>query len=129
MGHTEKPSLKTEKSNHSIQESAQNRKEPLKVAVIGLTHTHVHWILGREEQGDIEIVGIVEPNRALAKRYAEQHGYSMDIVFDSMEALYEKVRPEAVTAFNPIYGHLEVVAFFAPKGVHIMGKGSTARGS
>nr|WP_286942245.1 Gfo/Idh/MocA family oxidoreductase [Allomuricauda sp.] len=120
MGHTEKPSLKTEKSNHSIQESAQNRKEPLKVAVIGLTHTHVHWILGREEQGDIEIVGIVEPNRALAKRYAEQHGYSMDIVFDSMEALYEKVRPEAVTAFNPIYGHLEVVAFFAPKGVHIM---------
>ena len=94
--------------------------EPLKVAVIGLTHTHVHWILGREKLGDIEIVGIVEPNRALAIQYSEQHGYSMDLVYDSMEALYDAVKPEAVTAFNDIFGHLEVVQFFAPKGVHIM---------
>ena len=93
---------------------------PLKVAVIGLVHTHVHWILGREKWGDIEIVGIVEPNRELAQRYSEQHGYSMDIVFDSMDALYEQVKPEAVTAFNTIYDHLEVVRFFAPKGVHVM---------
>lgn len=94
--------------------------EPLKVAVIGLTHTHVHWILGREKWGDIEIVGIVEPNRNLAEQYGKRHGYSMDLVYDSMEALYEKVKPQAVTAFNDIFGHLEVVEFFAPKGVHIM---------
>ncbi|MEM8998699.1 MAG: Gfo/Idh/MocA family oxidoreductase [Bacteroidota bacterium] len=94
--------------------------EPLRVAVIGLVHTHVHWILGREKWGDIEIVGIVEPNRELAQKYSKQHGYSMDIVFDTMEALYAKVKPEAVTAFNTIYGHLEVVEFFAPKGIHIM---------
>jgi hypothetical protein len=30
----------------------------------GLTHTHVHWILGRGDRGDIEIVGIAEANRA-----------------------------------------------------------------
>lgn len=93
---------------------------PLKVAVIGLTHTHVHWILGREKWGDIEIVGIVEPNRDLAAQYSKQHGYSMDLVHDTMEALYEHVRPQAVTAFNDIYGHLEVVEFFAPKGIDIM---------
>jgi len=93
---------------------------PLKVAVIGLTHTHVHWILGREKWGDIEIVGIVEPNTDLATQYAQQHGYSMELVHDSMEALYEHVKPEAVTAFNDIYGHLEVVEFFAPRGVDIM---------
>ncbi len=96
------------------------QNEPLKVAVIGLVHTHVHWILGREEQGDISIVGIVEPNRELAKKYSEQHGYPMDLVYGSMEELYAHVKPEAVTAFNTIYGHLEVVEFFAPKGVHIM---------
>ena len=95
-------------------------ESPLKVAVIGLVHTHVHWILGREALGDIEIVGIVEPNRELAQQYSDQHGYSMAIVFDSMEELYANVQPEAVTAFNTIYGHLEVVEFFAPKGVHIM---------
>lgn len=94
--------------------------EPLKVAVIGLTHTHVHWILGREKWGDIEIVGIVESNRDLADQYSKQHGYSMDLVYPTMEALYTVVKPEAVTAFNDIYGHLQVVEFFAPKGVHIM---------
>lgn len=52
------------------------QEAPLKVAVIGLTHTHVHWILGREDRGDIEIVGIVEANEDLAQRYTKQHGLS-----------------------------------------------------
>ncbi len=110
-----------DRSTSSInKDSVYPQGAPLKVAVIGLVHTHVHWILGREKIGDIEIVGIVEPNRELAQQYSEQHGYSMDIVFDSMQDLYATVQPEAVTAFNTIYGHLEVVEFFAPKGVHIM---------
>ena len=96
------------------------QEAPLKVAVIGLTHTHVHWILGRPDRGDIEIVGIVEPNRDLAQRYAQQHGYSMDIVFDDMATLVAKTKPQAVTAFGTIYDHLQVVEFFAPRGIHVM---------
>lgn len=93
---------------------------PLRVGVIGLVHTHVHWILGRENRGDIEIVGIAEPNRELAQRYAEQHGYSMDIVYPTIEEMLEKTKPEAVLAFNTIYGHLEAVEKCAPKGIHVM---------
>ena len=96
------------------------QEDPVKVAVIGLTHTHVHWILGRPDRGNIEIVGIVEPNRDLAQRYAEQHGYSMDIVFDDMETLVAQTQPQAVTAFGTIYDHLKVVEFFAPRGIHVM---------
>jgi predicted dehydrogenase len=99
---------------------AQEQNPPVKVAVIGLTHTHVHWILGREDRGDIEIVGIVEPNTDLAERYTKQHGFSMDIVYPTMDALMEIVKPEAVTAFGTIYDHLSVVEFFAPKGIHVM---------
>ncbi|OEK06430.1 Gfo/Idh/MocA family protein [Roseivirga misakiensis] len=98
----------------------QSKADPVKVAVIGLTHTHVHWILGREDLGDIEIIGIVEPNKDLASRYAKQHGYSMDMVYESMEALMANKSPEAVTAFGTIYDHLAVVEFFAPKGIHVM---------
>ena len=83
-------------------------------------HTHVHWILGREKVGDIEIVGIVEPNRDLAERYSKQHGYSMDIVYETIEEMVEAQKPEAVTAFNTIYDHLEVVEYCAPRGVHVM---------
>jgi len=102
------------------QMQGQEKQKPIQVAVIGLTHTHVHWILGREDRGDIEIIGIVESNRDLAQRYADQHGYSMDIVYDSMEGLMENQSPEAVTAFGTIYDHLSVVEFFAPKGIHVM---------
>lgn len=94
--------------------------ETLKVGVVGLVHTHVHWILGREKIGDIEIVGIVESNRDLAKRYSEQHGYSMDIVYNTIEEMVEATSPEAITAFNTIYDHLSVVEYCAPKGIHVM---------
>ena len=92
----------------------------LRVGVVGLTHTHVHWILGREDKGDIKIVGIVEPNRELAERYSKQHGYSMDIVFNTMEEMIAATKPEAVTAFGTIYEHLKVVEIAAPKGIHVM---------
>jgi predicted dehydrogenase len=97
--------------------SAQN---PLKVGVVGLTHTHVHWILGRAKADDIQIVGIVEPNRALAERYAQRHGYSMDLVFKTIEEMVAKTQPEAVTAFNAINEHLGTVEFCAPRGIHVM---------
>lgn len=96
------------------------QQAPLRVGVVGLTHTHVHWILGGEVPNNIEIVGIVEPDRALAERYAEQHGYSMSLVFDDMEAMIAAAKPEAVTAFGTIYEHLEVVEIAAPKGIHVM---------
>lgn len=120
LGCKDKPTPQHEVSNDQKETERYYEGEPLKVAVIGLVHTHVHWILGREKWGDIEIVGIVEPNSELAQAYSEQHGYSMDLVFDTMEELYAATKPEAVTAFNTIYDHLEVVEFFAPKRVHIM---------
>lgn len=96
------------------------QQAPLNVGIVGLTHTHVHWILGREDFGDIKIVGIVEPNRDLAERYAEQHGYSMEIVFNTMEEMIAATQPQAVTAFGTIYEHLHVVEIAAPKGIHVM---------
>ena len=99
--------------------NAQTEK-PLRIGVVGLVHTHVHWILGREDRGDIEIVGIAEPNRELAERYARQHGYSMAIVFDSIEEMLDKTKPEAVTDFGRIYDHLRTVEVCAPRGIHVM---------
>lgn len=104
----------------SVPDLSAQSDAPLRVGVVGLTHSHVHWILGRPDRGDIEIVGIVESNRELAQRFADQHGYSMDIVFNTMEALIAQTQPEAVTAFGSIYEHLEVVETCAPLGIHVM---------
>lgn len=93
---------------------------PLKIAVIGLTHTHVHWIFESEKRGDIEIIGIVEPNRELAERYARQHGFSPGRIYPGTAALLAEQKPEAVAAFGTIYDHLGVVETFAPLGIHVM---------
>ena len=108
------------KADAGLYTNTPDPEQPLRVGVVGLVHTHVHWILGREDRGDIEIVGIVEPNRDLARQYSEQHGYSMDMVYDSLEEMVEAVKPEAVTAFNTIFDHLEVVEYCAPRGIHVM---------
>lgn len=94
--------------------------KPLKIGVVGLTHTHVHWLFGSAKRGDISIEGIVEPNRALAQRYMDQYSLSMDIVYNTMQELVNAKKIEAVTAFGTIYDHLSVVEFFAPKGIHVM---------
>ena len=96
------------------------QNKPLKVGVIGLTHTHVHWILGRPADDKVVIVGIVETNEDLARRYTQQHGLSMDLVFSTFDELIQKAKPEAITAFGTIYEHLEIVEKFAPLGIHVM---------
>jgi len=93
---------------------------PVRIGVAGLTHTHVHWILGRADRGDIQLVGIAEPNTALAKRYLEQHGLPLSLLFSSLEEMLERTKPDAVTAFGSIYDHLAVVQACAPRGIHVM---------
>lgn len=93
---------------------------PLKVGVAGLTHGHVGWILEANKRADLEIVGIAEPNRALAERLTTNYGIPIELVFNSLEEMLAATNPEAVTAFGNIYDHLAVVEACAPKGIHVM---------
>ena len=89
-------------------------------AVVGLTHDHVHAILGRPDKGDIEIVGMVEPNRDLAERLCKRYNLSIDLVYNTLEEMVEAKKPEAVSVFTDIYQHAEIVEFCAPKGIDVM---------
>jgi predicted dehydrogenase len=99
---------------------ARAQGAPLRLGVVGLTHSHVHGLLGRKDRGDVVIVGIAEPNRALARRFAERYGLSMDLVFASTTEMLEKTRPAAVAAFGSTFEHLAAVQAAAPRGVHVM---------
>ena len=100
--------------------SAQTAQKPLRVGVAGLTHGHVGWILGYKKSDVVEIVGIAESNRELAEKLSKQYGFSMDLVYPSLDEMLDKTKPEAVTAFNSIFQHLEVVKACAPRGIHVM---------
>lgn len=98
----------------------QSTKKPIRVAIAGLVHDHVHGILAHKDLNDIEIVGIAEPNRDLAERYSQRYGFGLDIVYDNLEELLDETKPDAVAAFNSIYDHLAVVEICAPRGIHVM---------
>src|SRR5690554_2735931 len=100
--------------------NGQSDNEPLRVGIAGLSHDHVHWILGRADLGDIQIVGIAESNKELVARLAGRYGFSKDLVFDTVEEMITKTKPEAGTAFGSIYDHLSVVEACALKGIHVM---------
>lgn len=94
--------------------------EPARIGIVGLSHAHVHGILNREKFGDIEIVGIAEPNRDLAERYSKQYGFPMSMVYNTIDEMLDATHPEAVAGFNMIHEHVDIVEHCAPRGIHVM---------
>lgn len=103
-----------------ILNSIKAQEKPVRMAVAGMTHGHVGWILNREELGDIELVGLAEPIEDLAKRLIDQHKLGTDLWFRDLDRMLMEVKPEAVCAFGSIFEHLMVVEKCAPLGIHVM---------
>ncbi len=99
--------------------NAQESK-PLRLGVAGLSHGHVGWILGREDLGDIVLVGIVETDKELVQKLADQFGFSKEIVYETLPEMIAATTPQAVAAFGTIKDHLGVIETCAPKGIHVM---------
>lgn len=93
---------------------------PIPIGIAGLTHDHVNWVFNQNHQEDILIVGIAEPDQELVRKYADRYGFSMDLVYDSLEEMINSTSPVAVMAFGSIYEHLEVVQVCAPRDIHVM---------
>lgn len=96
------------------------QSKPLRVGVAGLTHGHVHWVFQSEKRGDIEIVGIAEPNAKVVEKYRRQYGFPKELVESSLSQVLSRGNIEAVVAFGSIHDHLEVVRASAPLGIHVM---------
>jgi predicted dehydrogenase len=94
--------------------------EPLKVGVAGLSHDHAHGLMRQHKDGKVIILGIAEPDARLADRYMKQYQLPASLFFPSLKAMLDKIKPEAVLAYNAISEHLAVVEQCAPKGIHVM---------
>ena len=108
--------LPFENNSHQLNEHS----DPVQIAVAGLTHGHVHWIFGRDDIGDIEIVGIYESDEEVWQQYKELYDLNEELYYSDLHEMLDSVLPEAVTAFGSTYDHLAVVEAAAPRGVHIM---------
>ena len=100
-------------------QAQSNNDAPVRMAVAGITHGHVSWILSRKKT-DLLLVGIYEPNTELAQRLVKQYGLSSSLIYNNLNKMLDAVKPEAVAAFGSILQHMEVVEACAPRHIDVM---------
>ncbi|HTB82587.1 MAG TPA: Gfo/Idh/MocA family oxidoreductase [Candidatus Sulfotelmatobacter sp.] len=105
----------------AIQLGAQTAPAPVRVAVIGLVHTHVAGFFPRAlKNPDIQLVGIVETNQQLCAKYAERFHLSTNLFFNSLADLMAVTNVQAVATYTSTYDHKRVVEECAPLGLDVM---------
>jgi glucose-fructose oxidoreductase len=109
--------------------SAQTPAAPLRVGIIGLAHGHVAGFLnggalvpagGALHRPDVQIVGVVEPDRQLFDSYVQRLHLSPNLYFASIEEMIAKVHPQAALVFTSTFEHTRAVRECAKHGVHVM---------
>jgi len=95
-------------------------QSPVRIAIAGLSHGHVDWIFNRSDKKDIVLVGVYEPNKELADKYARKYKLDQKLFFNDLNKMLDQVKPEAVSAFGEISAHITVVRACAPRKIHVM---------
>ena len=102
---------------------------PLRVGMVGLEHGHAAGFLGGGaltpaggllHRADAELVGVVEPDRAIFDAYAKAFHLPADLRFDTVEQMVAARHPTAALVFTAPDVHRKVVEDCAKLGVHVM---------
>src|SRR5579863_3394425 len=94
---------------------------PLRVAIVGLVHGHVHGFLDQSRHSpEIDIVGIAEPDQRLLSQAGKRYGFDNTLLFTDLEGMLIKVHPQAVLVYTNTFDHRRVVEICARHGVHVM---------
>jgi len=94
---------------------------PLRLAIAGLEHGHVSGFLRNAKgRADVRIVGVFDPDASLRASYAQTFGLAPDVLFDNLDAMLERAKPEAVATFTSTFGHAAVVEASAKRHIPVM---------
>ena len=90
--------------------AAQSSQPPVKVAIVGLVHGHVkgflHALPGHESA---KLVAIVEPQTALAQKYAADYHLDSKLFYTDFERMVSETHPDAVLVYTTIEDHAKVI--------------------
>ena len=101
--------------------AARAQTLPLRVAIAGLVHGHADGFFSHSlGRGDIQIVGVAEPDRSLFDRYAAKYKLEPSLYHADLEELLRTVHPQAVLGYTATFDHREVVELCARYGVSVM---------
>jgi predicted dehydrogenase len=94
--------------------------QKLKVAIAGLNHDHIYNILNAYKNGQVDIIGIAEPNQELWKKYGKQFNLPDNIFYTDLKTMLKGKKPDAVLGYNAVANHVDVVEVCAPLGIPVM---------
>jgi scyllo-inositol 2-dehydrogenase (NADP+) len=103
-----------------------------KIAVVSMLHAHVWLHLGTMLKGDkVKLVGVSETLPDLIARATREDvipqtqnvtrpGVPQSLIFADWKKMIDETKPDIVWAFTPTNGHLDVVRYCAPRGIHVI---------
>ena len=96
-------------------------QEPLRVAIVGLEHGHVAGFLKQfPQQHEVQLVGIVDTDTALIRRYSEQYHLDPSLFYPSLDAMVSARHPQALLVYTSIGKHRAVIEAAAQHGLSVM---------
>ncbi|WP_184549394.1 Gfo/Idh/MocA family protein [Mucilaginibacter sp. FT3.2] len=91
-----------------------------KVGIAGLNHDHIHLILNEYRNGNVNIVGIAEPDKKLWAKYGKMYGVPDSLFFEDLKSMCVARKPVIVLGYNAVGKHVDVVETCAPLGISVM---------
>ena len=92
----------------------------LKVGVAGLSHDHAQGLMQQYKRGEVILLGIAEADQNLVARYKKNFQLPDSLFYNSVASMLQKIKPDAVLAYNAISEHIDVVEACAPKKISVM---------
>ncbi len=94
---------------------------PLRVAIVGLEHTHVRGFLEQfRNQHDAELVAIVEADKPLADRYEREFNLASNLFFSGLDEAIKATHPRALLVYTSIDKHRSIIEQGARHGMSVM---------
>jgi predicted dehydrogenase len=96
-------------------------QEPLRVAIVGLEHGHVGGFLKQfPQQHEVELVGIVDADKTLSDRYAQQFHLDPSLFYTQLDTMIAARHPQALLVYTSIGKHRAVIETAAQHGLSVM---------
>ena len=95
--------------------------QPLRVAVVGLTHGHVAGFFPTlSKHPDVQLVGVVEQDQALVAKYKAQFHLDAVPFYSTINELIEKQHPAALLVYTAPSEHRRIIQDATAYGVSVM---------
>jgi len=91
-----------------------------KVGIAGLNHDHIHLILNEYRNGNVNIVGIAEPDKKLWAKFGKMYGVPDSLFFEDLKTMCTTRKPAIVLGYNAVGKHIDIVETCAPMGISVM---------